>query len=388
MISKEFLVYRETVDGLKPSFISDRGIWLERCSELLESLQSCVGEPQKNCDDLFREWINKGEGGVLLRKGLAQTLQKKLEWQEMDWEFWEKYREEQLAISAARWTQAEDVQQLGEQLNRSKERSKPLYGDLPHCRPLLALPKWDAPTWIRRYNLALLQGFVMQSQVMDWEFPEISLEKLRYLMRYLKFFGLFFKVKQQSDGSVKMRIEGPLQLFAGTKRYQMKMAAAAGVLPQLGDFKLKSKLNYPAGSRPLICSHRDRLKSHYRPFFDYCSDERKLFEDKLKTWLKKSKVQLIEPEISMSALLKERVPDYHMINASAEKLELHIYEQHQLSMLKHWEPSKQESTVKVLMLEKGLEAHVDVPNHVEVMVFNKIPGFAAFKKFGQSIGFF
>jgi predicted nuclease of restriction endonuclease-like RecB superfamily len=387
MISKEFLTYRETSEGVKPSFISDRGVWLERCSELLNQLQACVGKTQQDCDELFKEWINKGEGGVLVRKGLAQTLQKKLEWQELEYESWEKHRHQQLAASATLWTGAEEPDRLSQQLNDSRNASKTLYGDLPHCRKLISLPKWDAEKWIRRYNLALIQGFVLQSKMMDWEFSEISLDKLRYLMRYLKFFGLFFRVKQQGNGTVKMRIEGPLELFAGLKRYQMKMAAAVGVLPQLGSFQVKVQLDLPKTTRPLIWSDRDHLKSHYRPFFEYCSDERRQFEEKLRIYLAKSKAQLVNPKVSMSALLNENIPDYCMVNTLGQQLDLHIYEQHQLSMLKYWTDPPKTDVQRVFMLEKGLEAHFVAPEHAEVIVFNKIPVFSAFKKICQSLAF-
>lgn len=387
MISKDFLVYRETTEGLKPSFISDRGIWVQRCSELLEQIQLCVGESQSQCDEYFKEWINKGEGGVLIRKGLAQTLQKKMEWQEVDHDRWEADRARQLLKSATIWQKTENELHLSEQLEQLREVSSLLYGDLPHCRKLLTIPKWDAQTWIRRYNLALAQGFVFQSRVMDWELSEISLDKLRYLMRYLKFFGLFFRVKHQADGSIKMRIEGPLQLFAGTKRYQMKMAAVAGVLPQLGLFKVSAKLDYPKTSKLLIWTDRDRLKSHYRPFFEYCSEERKQFEEKLMVWQKKCKLEFLEPKFSMSAVIHERIPDYCMANSAGQQLHLHIYEQHQLSMLKQWENAPEEDVLRVLMLEKGLEAHFECPAKVEWIVFNKMPVFSAFKKLCQSLEF-
>ena len=77
MISKDLLSYRDSVDGLKPSTISDRGVWLERCDELWQMLKASIGKTQAECEDVFREWVNKGEGSIFCRKGLLQTLQKK-----------------------------------------------------------------------------------------------------------------------------------------------------------------------------------------------------------------------------------------------------------------------------------------------------------------------
>jgi hypothetical protein len=103
--------------------------------------------------------------------------------------------------------------------------------------------------------------------------------------------------------------------------------------------------------------------------------------------LAKSKAQLVNPKVSMSALLNENIPDYCMVNTLGQQLDLHIYEQHQLSMLKYWTDPPKTDVQRVFMLEKGLEAHFVAPEHAEVIVFNKIPVFSAFKKICQSLAF-
>jgi len=378
VIAKEFLSYRESSEGLKPSFISENGIWLERCDELLKQVNTMVGQSQQDCDEVFRAWVNIGAGGVLCRKGLLQTLQKKMIWQEVDFKQWATRRNHLLLTSAQHWRENQSLEQINQNLQTMKSEAEfELYGDLPQYHKLESVPNWFPQQLIRRYNLGLAQGFLLHAKAMDWRLNGVNLEKLRYILRYLKFFGLFYRLIQHESDHVILRIEGPLDLFSGSKRYRMKMAAVSGILPQLGEFELRAKLDFPRTDALFKWSHSDKVKSHYRPFFDYVSPERQVFDDKLKSWLTKSKSSLIEPELNMSQLLKEHVPDY-CIRLSDEKVwHVHIYEPHQKSMLLRYMSEANETSNAILMIDKSLEDSSTKTSKFNFVTYSNIPSFTA-----------
>lgn len=392
MISKDYLVSRDKKEGLKASFISDKGVWLERCKSFLEEQQTCIGQTQQACDEIFKGWISKGEGGVMCRRGLLQTLQKKMVWEDIEASNWEGKRFSILEQSVEMWRNSQSLEAIQTQLQLDKahieESGIPsLYGDLPQYRKLLEVPDWQPKQWIQRYNLGLAQGFLLNATVMDWHLKEITLEKLRYLFRYLKFFGLYFRVIEQEEASLVIRIEGPLEIFSGSKRYRLKMAAVAGILPQLGSFELRAKLDKNISKQVFVWSDQDKVKSHYRPFFEYQSPEREQFETKLCEWLVKNKCDLIHPECSMADLMKDHVPDYCLLNQNGERLHLHIYEKHQKSMLLNRTVKKENSIKTILLIEKDLKEVQSIHENESVLNFNKVPTITVLKKLTKEMKF-
>ena len=184
-----------------------------------------------------------------------------------------------------------------------------------------------------------------------------------------------------------VRIEGPLDLFSGSKRYRMKMAAVAD-MPQLGAFSCEAKVESSLSKRPFLWTDKDRVKSHYRPYFEYTSEERSQFE-KLVPWLEKVEVECPKIEMSMAELMKGHYHDYALKTKMESGSTFKFLKTIEVDAVRHAalrENSEQRRWIR--WVEKDLEKFVSderIPG--ETIYFNKNPRFTQLKSKLKELGF-
>ena len=178
MISKEHIQIRDKGDHFKASTISEKGVWLERCAEFLKELEELEAPTFERIEEECKQWVGRGEGGIFAGRS-CPNLAKENGLKEHDGSVWEEKRVKKKFVDSAKlWREALTLEDILEVQSLAKENDQELvYGDLPHYRRLLDMPKWTPDQWIRRYNLGLVQGVLLQAPIDGLAFARHQLDK-------------------------------------------------------------------------------------------------------------------------------------------------------------------------------------------------------------------
>lgn len=139
------------------------------------------------------------------------------------------------------------------------------------------------PLWmLRRYNVALAQGLLLDALRMDITLHSPSPQRLRQLFRYLKFFRLLFAVQETRDGML-IQVDGPLSILEQTRAYGMRMAGFLPALLLLDEWELSADVRWRRRRYTLRVDPTDGLVSHYPDKGAWTPPELQQLLDRLRT---------------------------------------------------------------------------------------------------------
>ncbi|MBI3992566.1 MAG: DUF790 family protein [Candidatus Lambdaproteobacteria bacterium] len=147
-----------------------------------------------------------------------------------------------------------------------------LFADLRENHRLQALEPLAPRELLWRYNVAQCQGLLLSAERVELVSPWPSPQRLRQLLRYLKFFGLLFQ-PQEDPAALRLTVDGPLSVLEGTQRYGLNLAQFFPALLLWEEpWRLRATLHLRGTSRQwrgqglqvLELAPGPLLRSHYR----------------------------------------------------------------------------------------------------------------------------
>lgn len=141
-----------------------------------------------------------------------------------------------------------------------------LYADLPVERRLSAYDVPDATWLVHRYNVALVQGLLLRATEVDLVLERPRAPRMRQLFRWVKFHQLLHRAWRDGD-HLRVRLDGPVSLFAGSTRYGLQLARfLPALLLQDGGWELRATLLWTRARhrKELVLGPASGLRSHYR----------------------------------------------------------------------------------------------------------------------------
>lgn len=193
-----------------------------------------------------------------------------------------------------------------------------LYSDLPEFKSLSEVPFFDIEEWISRYNAAQIQGHLLKAKSVELSFTELSLIQKRSLSRTLKFHGLVADVDEQKEGSLTIKVDGPLSIFEGGGIYGTKLANFFPRILEFPKWKLTAVVDYKRKVCDLAVSSNPELKSYLKQSSGYVPLELEIFLEGLNKkkgeWVAKAS----EKALNLGAQ-NYCFPDFELNNAKSKK---------------------------------------------------------------------
>jgi predicted nuclease of restriction endonuclease-like RecB superfamily len=155
-----------------------------------------------------------------------------------------------------------------------------LFADLPLQQRLILVPSLQAVSLLHRYNVAQVQGLLLGAQRIEIEAASPSPQRLRQLLRWLKFFGLLFGEEQSAGGGFRMVVDGPLSVLEGSTRYGLNLAEFFPALllwPPPWRLRALVRLRSGGGLHELVVEPHPHLHSHYPDQGQWVPDSAKRF---------------------------------------------------------------------------------------------------------------
>lgn len=160
-----------------------------------------------------------------------------------------------------------------------------LFADLPDNQRLQELRPITAEGLLYRYNVAQVQGLLLQAERLTLTAPWPPVTRLRQLMRYLKFFGLLYSLRREGD-ALQLTADGPLSLLGATGRYGMNLAQFFPALLLWPDnWRLTASVRLRPGqpTAELTVQPHPWLRSHYPDQGQWVPEELAAFIDGMAT---------------------------------------------------------------------------------------------------------
>ena len=153
-----------------------------------------------------------------------------------------------------------------------------LYSDLPPFKRVKEFKDFDAFQLVHRYNCAQIQGLLLRAIEVRITINEVDLSSKRRFLRNLKFCRLLGEVYSE-DGSLTIKISGPLAIFDGTVTYGMRLAQFFPYLLLEKKWSLEADVKLKDKVLSLKASFKKPIESHYRDRKTYIPDEFQNFVD-------------------------------------------------------------------------------------------------------------
>ena len=184
----------------------------------------------------------------------------------------------------------------------------------------------SAEELVERYNVAQIQGVLYGARNMTVELGRGA--DARLVFRYVKLLGLIYALETlDNDAGHRLRLDGPLSLFGGTRKYGLRLAKFLPALLLTSPWKLHADVAWKGRDAVLeLASETCGLSSHYSgPADDGEDDTRGAF---LKAWerAKDNKGWVLEEGagiIPLPPLRAALVPDFKLRRPPGDE-EVHL----------------------------------------------------------------
>jgi uncharacterized protein len=119
----------------------------------------------------------------------------------------------------------------------------------------------SAAEWIEHYNLALVQGLLMRSELLTVEMSTA----VRSVVRYAKLCGLLTLFEQDRD-TLRMHVSGPLTLFRNTLKYGRVLANFFPAVCVNPGYRVQAQCRLTTGTANVVVQSGDPIaRSHVLP---------------------------------------------------------------------------------------------------------------------------
>ncbi|MCA1730505.1 MAG: DUF790 family protein [Actinobacteria bacterium] len=201
-----------------------------------------------------------------------------------------------------------------------------MYADRQGAQLLAKFEPPSAEVLISRYNVAQIQGVLYSANDLTVDLGEEA--DARLVFHYVKLLGLIYNLEPTAHG-YRLRLDGPLSLFGGTRKYGLRLAKLLPGLLLTTPWKLHASVSWKGREVILdLDSEAPGLASHYKSPGD--TGEGDVREAFARAWdrAKEKNGWEIEPGaeiIPIPHLKTALVPDFAFRNTkSGEKVHLEI----------------------------------------------------------------
>jgi hypothetical protein len=252
---------------------------LEAVNGLAGLFQAHIGQRRGDLEEAIGRYVPPGLDPKRVR-GLARLLWERCEFQTTAEADPPALREALFGAAAEEWKRFSEAgtaawrAALVERIGQTQHLTPPevdaaLYADLEENQIVTTFESLTPGRLLERYNVAQIQGLLLKADRVRVTAPWPTPQRLRQLLRYLKFFGLLFVAEAHGEGegkSLTLTVDGPLSVLESATRYGLNLAQ---FLPALllweGPWKLTAevRLRGRAGIDQLDVEPHPALRSHY-----------------------------------------------------------------------------------------------------------------------------
>lgn len=138
---------------------------------------------------------------------------------------------------------------------------------------ILAEFEATSPRWlVHRYNVAQVQGVLYGARGLTVDLGPGA--DARLVFRYVKSLGLIYALETLDAGGHRLRLDGPLSLFGGTRKYGLRLARFLPGLLLTAPWKLSAEVSWKGRDAALdLDSETSGLVSHHGAFADATEDD-------------------------------------------------------------------------------------------------------------------
>lgn len=253
MLTRDLLQYRIRDAQARPSFIDPKNPELLAVAEAMVAAaeaatgveRGIVEERLKACAAVARR--------PRIAEGFAKLVLDRMEFEEASAEAPVLRKEAFDAAAQVLRSMPENATQAEFELHLASAVSMPLpdlrerlYADHPENRPLVSWKPLTAEALLQRWNLAQVQGLLMEARRVEIRASNPDLLRVRRVFRWLKFCRLVADVSQIGDEWV-VAVEGPAEVLDMHRKYGLQLAMFAAVIPVLERWTLRADIKLRAG---------------------------------------------------------------------------------------------------------------------------------------------
>jgi len=262
-----------TEKTIRPALVSEKNRdVLNRIEAVLETFSAAVGTSRGELDERVSTLV-KGGGDLKLNKALVELAFDLARFEAPSKVDAAALRKRVFELSAPRFpvgisgttdvARTEVIARVAEELAVSPDEvERTMFSDLKDEQLLEGFETVE-PLWmLRRYNVALAQGLLLDAVRMDIALESPTPQKLRQLFRFLKFFRLLFVVQETQSGMI-IQVDGPLSILEQTRAYGVRMASFLPALLLLEGWKLTADVRFRRRRYTLVLDPGMKLVSHY-----------------------------------------------------------------------------------------------------------------------------
>jgi len=273
MLASKYQLPRFVKSKAHPKFLKGDTPQKTTAESLIGLLPNLVGEPKEQVEQALLE---AQELSPKIGEGLVQLLINLCEFESADSKTAAEQRERVFDQAALYWKQPDP--QLSTEGHRHKiaaslkglpdqweeDAGHLLFGDLPSNQRLKSSPEMSVQGLLDRYNLAQAQGLLVRADSIQLEVQ--GHENIGQLLQMLKFFGLLFEIKSQTQDQLSIYIDGPTSILETARSYGVELANFFPAIVNLkGSWNLKAPVKVAGKSGRFIfeCSQNSGFRSHY-----------------------------------------------------------------------------------------------------------------------------
>lgn len=299
MLTSDLLRVKTTKDEIQPRYIdATKKRFLNHAERLINVYDEYVGTNRGELDEAIKDIIGDGTDFVI-QKGLSKLLSDRCEFEVVSPIHPRELRERIFALSSQHHPVAlepdhhhtMDRTQLltlvGEEFGLTAEEVEAaMYADLQDAYMLQSFDTIDAIDLIHRYNLALAQAMLFRATHLYIELRDATAQRLRQMMRYIKFFRLIATAQPMGHNHYKIHIDGPLSLFRFTQKYGVQMATFLPALLLCDNWHMEAEIKWEDKKPPFrfFLDSETELTSHYPDKGVYVTPEEKRFRKRWKAF--------------------------------------------------------------------------------------------------------
>jgi predicted nuclease of restriction endonuclease-like RecB superfamily len=297
MLTGKLVRIRYARDRIVPHYLDteDAG-WREVAERLLDMFRGQDGRTRGELDDDQREAFGD-DPSQLVHQGLAKLLEDRCEFSTVS-----GYPPEELrpaVFRAAAEARSGDtpfervavLQKVAVGLGVAPEVvENGLFADLKSEQRLVRFKDISAERLLQRYNVALAQAVLLRSTRVHVTIRTESPQRLRQLLRLVKFHRLVCEVDKIAAAGVHLHLDGPLSLFSATNKYGLQLALFLPAVLLCEDFELKADVRWGPQKRPktFVLTPQDGLVSHLPDLGGFVPPELgmfvELFRKRVEAW--------------------------------------------------------------------------------------------------------
>ncbi len=293
MLTSDLLRVRTTKDNeIKPRYIdASKSRYLNHATHLIGIYESFEGKTRGELEEAIRDLIGDGTD-YLIMKGLSKLLADRSEFEVLSTVPPRELRQRIFAITSQHhpisltpdhhheMDRQQVLTQVGEEFGMTAEQvDAAFYADLQDAYVLTTFETIKPEALLHRYNLALAQALLFRASHLYIELRQATAQRLRQMMRYIKFFRLIAKTRPMGRNHYRIEIDGPLSLFRFTQKYGIQMATFLPALLLCDNWHMEATIHWEDKKPPVnfFLDCETTLRSHYPDKGVYVTEEEKYF---------------------------------------------------------------------------------------------------------------